>query len=59
MRLAPPTNRRRIIEMVAIQSGMTFLRIVIPALSFCLSMISGQTLRVCLEGKPVLFRIML
>src|SRR6266699_4650457 len=24
-----------------------------PALSFCLSMISGQTLRVCPEGKPV------
>src|SRR5712671_4499489 len=24
-----------------------------PALSFCLSMISGQTLRVCREGKPV------
>src|SRR6266849_5991971 len=23
-----------------------------PALSFCLSMISGQTLRVCPEGKP-------
>jgi hypothetical protein len=23
------------------------------ALSFCLSMISGQTLRVCPEGKPV------
>jgi hypothetical protein len=24
-----------------------------PALSFCLSMISAQTLRVCREGKPV------
>src|SRR6266849_7277404 len=24
-----------------------------PALCFCLSMISGQTLRVCPEGKPV------
>ena len=24
-----------------------------PALSFCLSMISGQTFRVCPEGKPV------
>src|SRR6266567_6289054 len=24
-----------------------------PVLSFCLSMISGQTLRVCPEGKPV------
>jgi hypothetical protein len=24
-----------------------------PALSFCLSMISGQTLRVCPAGKPV------
>src|SRR6266568_7237080 len=24
-----------------------------PTLSFCLSMISGQTLRVCPEGKPV------
>ena len=24
-----------------------------PALSFCLGMISGQTLRVCPEGKPV------
>src|ERR1700675_721832 len=24
-----------------------------PALSFCSSMISGQTLRVCPEGKPV------
>src|SRR6266699_5995303 len=31
---------------------MTFLRIH-PALSFCLSMISAQTLRVCPEGKPV------
>src|SRR6266581_2930379 len=32
---------------------MTFLRIVIPLYVFCLSMISGQTLRVCPEGKPV------
>jgi hypothetical protein len=24
-----------------------------PALAFCLSMISAQTLRVCREGKPV------
>jgi hypothetical protein len=24
-----------------------------PALPFCLSMIFGQTLRVCPEGKPV------
>jgi hypothetical protein len=31
---------------------MTFLRIVIPLYSFCLSMISAQTLRVCREGKP-------
>ena len=35
------------------QSGTTFLRIVIPAPAFCWSMISGQTLRVCPEGKPV------
>jgi hypothetical protein len=32
---------------------MTFLRIVIPLYLFDLSMISGQTLRVCPEGKPV------
>src|SRR5713101_4244396 len=32
---------------------MTFLSNRHPALSFCLSMISGQTLRVCPEGKPV------
>jgi hypothetical protein len=33
---------------------MTYLRIVIPLyLSIYLSMISGQTLRVCPEGKPV------
>src|ERR1700738_5102407 len=35
------------------ECGMTFLRIVIPLYHFCLSMISGQTLRVCPEGKPV------
>src|SRR6202795_1323672 len=34
---------------LAAWSRMTLL----PALSFCLSMISGQTLRVCPEGKPV------
>ena len=34
------------------QSGMTFLRIVIPLYLFCWRMISGQTPRVCPEGKP-------
>ena len=32
---------------------MTFFRIVISLYLFDLSMISGQTLRVCPEGKPV------
>ena len=35
------------------QSGMTFSSNRHPTLSFCLSMISGQALRVCPEGKPV------